>query len=195
MAEKDAESESKREVRARIRARLKQLNPAYIRRCSEELLPLIRRIIQSMGKQLNVCLYAPMKDELDFTSLVCALPQHCYYFPSIEGNEQLAFYRVKNVTEDLYCGEHNFLEPRKEMRCLDPSEAHVVLVPGLAFTMSGDRLGRGGGYYDRFLRLCPEAMTLGAAMQEQILSSLPMEEHDQRVRRVVVPGKESAWIL
>ena len=194
MEKRDAEGEGKREVRARVRARLKQLTPAYIRKCSEELLSSIGGAIQSAKEPLNVCLYAPMEEELNLMSLVCSFPQHRYYFPCIEENERLVFYRVKNVMEDLCHGRHRFLEPRREGQRLDPSDAHLVLVPGLAFTMDGDRLGRGGGYYDRFLKLCPRAMTLGAAMQEQILPSVPVEEHDQKVRHVLVPGREMAVV-
>ncbi len=193
MEQRDALGESKREVRARVRARLKQLSPAYIRKCSEDLLPVIGGILRSTAGALNICLYAPMRGELDFTSLVRAFPQHRCYFPCIE-DEQLAFYRVKDEAEDLRRGQHNFLEPRREEPCLDPSEAHLVLVPGLAFTEDGDRLGRGGGYYDRFLKLCPGAMTLGAAMEEQIFPFLPVEAHDQRVHRVLVSGRESMWV-
>ena len=95
MEKRDAEGEGKREVRARVRARLKQLTPAYIRKCSEELLSSIGGAIQSAKEPLNVCLYAPMEEELNFMSLVCSFPQHRYYFPCIEENERLVFYRVK----------------------------------------------------------------------------------------------------
>lgn len=193
MEKESAEFGSKKEVRARVRARLRQLSSAYIRECSENLLPLVGRMIQSKEETLNVCLYAPMRDELDFMPLVRSFPQHCYYFPCTDEGQQLVFYRVKDTVEDLCLGHHKFLEPRKEVHRLDPSEAHLILVPGLAFTMAGDRLGRGGGYYDRFLKLCPGALTLGVAMQEQILPSLPVEKHDQRVQHVLVPGRETGF--
>ena len=60
-----------------------------------------------------------------------------------------------------------------------------VIVPGLAFTKAGDRLGYGSGYYDRFLSrvLAPNA---GVCFREQLVDELPVTEHDVRVQHVVV---------
>jgi 5-formyltetrahydrofolate cyclo-ligase len=69
---------------------------------------------------------------------------------------------------------------------LDPSLLDVVVVPGLAFTADGRRLGQGGGHYDRFLtRLRADCLTVGAAYAEQLVDDLPTEPHDVRVDLVV----------
>jgi 5-formyltetrahydrofolate cyclo-ligase len=71
-------------------------------------------------------------------------------------------------------------------RIVPPEEIDLILVPGLAFTRDGQRLGRGGGFYDRYLAsLPPRAMKLGICFQCQMLESLPSEEHDQRVHAIV----------
>ena len=73
---------------------------------------------------------------------------------------------------------------------VDPAELDVVVVPGLAFTLDGRRLGQGGGHYDRFLpRLRPDCVTIGACFAEQLVDDLPREPHDtagrpRRHRRV-----------
>ncbi len=68
---------------------------------------------------------------------------------------------------------------------LDPLELDVVVVPGLAFTPDGRRLGQGGGHYDRFLsRLGPTCITIGACFAEQLVTDLPTEPHDRRVDHV-----------
>ncbi len=54
----------------------------------------------------------------------------------------------------------------------------LVLMPGVAFTKSGDRMGYGGGYYDRFLAAQPEHPTVALCYDFQILESLPTEEFD-----------------
>jgi len=61
----------------------------------------------------------------------------------------------------------------------------LLLVPGLAFTLGGGRLGRGGGYYDRVLA-APGfgAVTVGVCFEFQILEILPLEAHDILVRHV-----------
>jgi 5-formyltetrahydrofolate cyclo-ligase len=75
---------------------------------------------------------------------------------------------------------------RVEPGDLDPRLLDVVVVPGLAFTADGRRLGQGGGHYDRFLpRLQPACRTVGAAFAEQLVADLPTEPHDVRLDLVV----------
>lgn len=56
--------------------------------------------------------------------------------------------------------------------------AALVLMPGLAFTIRGDRMGYGGGYYDKFLSAEPNHPTVALCYDFQILESLPTEEYD-----------------
>jgi 5-formyltetrahydrofolate cyclo-ligase len=69
---------------------------------------------------------------------------------------------------------------------IDPELLDVVVVPGLAFTADGRRLGQGGGHYDRFLpRLRAGCVTIGAAFAEQLVEDIPTEPHDVRLDIVV----------
>jgi 5-formyltetrahydrofolate cyclo-ligase len=70
----------------------------------------------------------------------------------------------------------------------EPEELDIVLVPGLAFTAEGRRLGQGGGYYDRFLPFCSKALLVGAALPGQIIDELPCEEHDVKMDFLLSPG-------
>jgi 5-formyltetrahydrofolate cyclo-ligase len=68
----------------------------------------------------------------------------------------------------------------------DPLTIDLVIVPGTAFTAGGDRLGQGGGWYDRFLRTVrPTCVTIGVAFEPQLLEKLPIEPHDIRLDLVV----------
>ncbi|TRY63957.1 hypothetical protein TCAL_07693 [Tigriopus californicus] len=69
----------------------------------------------------------------------------------------------------------------------------LILVPGLAFTASGQRLGRGKGYYDTYLQKCksilsPGPQTLALAFQEQIVDHIPTHDHDQSLDAVIAPN-------
>ena len=69
---------------------------------------------------------------------------------------------------------------------IDFARVDLILVPGLAFTKDGARLGRGGGYYDRLLAsLPPRTRRIGVCFAAQLVAVLPTEPHDQRVERVV----------
>ena len=114
---------------------------------------------------------------------------------------KMDFYFVKrNPIEETEEGAHGIFEPKPSCEKADiekfftemRGEKIVVLVPGLAFTKEGFRLGRGGGYYDRFLERLSEicAASEGAQKSEtkpkfvgvcygaQILESVPREMHD-----------------
>lgn len=60
---------------------------------------------------------------------------------------------------------------------IDPASIDLVVVPGVAFTIAGARLGHGKSYYDRFLPQV-RATTVGACFDEQLVDELPMEPHD-----------------
>ena len=66
-----------------------------------------------------------------------------------------------------------------------PSVRTVCIVPGLAFTEKGARLGYGGGFYDRFIAAYPEITTIALAYEAMITDSLPVQEHDMTVELIV----------
>jgi 5-formyltetrahydrofolate cyclo-ligase len=68
----------------------------------------------------------------------------------------------------------------------DPTAVDVVIVPGVAFTPDGARLGQGGGWYDRFLaEVRPECTSIGVGFDPQVVDVLPTEPHDIRLDCVV----------
>ena len=76
-------------------------------------------------------------------------------------------------------------EPERRVRA-DPEGIDVVIAPGLAFDRNGNRLGYGGGAYDRFLaRLRPEALLVGVAFAEQVVEEVPAGPNDVPVHLVV----------
>jgi len=86
----------------------------------------------------------------------------------------------------LFVPEVDGTDLRVEPGDIDPATLDVVVVPGLAFTRDGHRLGQGGGHFDRFLtRLAPDALTIGVAFHEQLVERLPVEAHDVALDVVV----------
>ncbi len=72
------------------------------------------------------------------------------------------------------------------------SWADAIVVPGLAFTPAGHRIGRGGGWYDRFLAArSPNALVIGLVFREFVVDELPTEPHDVGVDCVV--SDDAAW--
>ncbi len=65
----------------------------------------------------------------------------------------------------------------------------VILVPGVGFDSDGGRLGRGGGFYDRYLGLSRPPIVIGVAFDQQILDSVHKEPHDEAMTAIVTPTR------
>ena len=70
-----------------------------------------------------------------------------------------------------------------------PGPIECVLVPGLAYSPAGQRLGYGGGFYDRWLAQQPAACRIGLCFEHQLLTNLPHEPHDEVVDYVITENR------
>lgn len=93
--------------------------------------------------------------------------------------------------QDLALGAYDIPEPRPEaLRLVEPAQIDLLIVPGVAFDLKGNRLGYGGGYYDRFFPLLrPETPLVALAFELQIVFSVPVEEWDQQVHCIVTEDR------
>jgi 5-formyltetrahydrofolate cyclo-ligase len=94
---------------------------------------------------------------------------------------------VTSLEEDLEYGPYNIQQPKQDVaQDIDIRQIDLVVVPGVAFDRKNHRLGRGVGYYDRFLVKFPQGIPLvGLAFDFQVLATLPIEPHDLSVTRIV----------
>jgi 5-formyltetrahydrofolate cyclo-ligase len=100
--------------------------------------------------------------------------------PAIEGERIVP----RRVGDGLRPGALGVREPTGDS--VDPADIDLVVVPGMAFSPDGARLGRGGGHYDRFLAGLPErCAAIGVCFAEQLVDELPCEPHDRIVDAVV----------
>ena len=95
---------------------------------------------------------------------------------------------VGHMTMRSYDARHlvrhrlGFDEPDESASVVDPTDLDILLVPGLLFDRSGGRLGRGKGYYDRFLRSLPRSTArIGVTTDASIVEGVPTDDHDERV--------------
>lgn len=102
--------------------------------------------------------------------------------PKVVG-ETLSWFILTPKTP-LSAGAMNIKEPTQAAEMIAVQNADLLIVPGLAFTRTGQRLGFGGGFYDRVLRDFA-GDTVALALAEQLLPALPTESHDQNVQQVL----------
>ena len=98
---------------------------------------------------------------------------------------------VENLSDDLARGSYDIMEPKPQKRKkIELDEIDLVLVPGLAFDRKGHRLGRGKGYYDRFLKTLPSGVKrYGLAFDFQMMEHIPANDSDARVDFVITNGR------
>ena len=98
----------------------------------------------------------------------------------------MEFHPIANIDE-LNAGTWGILEPRAEAQICAPAEIDLLLCPGLAFTMAGHRLGKGKGYYDRYLTrfINPRPPCYGVTFSAFVCESIPCEPHDAMMDWVI----------
>lgn len=124
--------------------------------------------------------FIPLADEPPLLSKLPSLAHLQWVFPRIQG-QSLEFCEVKGDA-DLVRGQF-CLEPAEHCPVFDRGRLQGLLIPALAFDLSGQRLGRGKGFYDRFLETFT-GLRVGVIHSSRILESLPADDWDQRVQWV-----------
>ncbi len=94
------------------------------------------------------------------------------------------------IPTEIHSGAYGISEPQGATPC-DVEDIDLMIIPGVAFTPQGDRLGRGKGFYDRYTaREGFRAKCVGVCFRHQIVESLPTEPHDRRVDMVITADSE-----
>lgn len=108
------------------------------------------------------------------------------FYPKLGKNDDLNLIQLESA-EELGKGPHGILEPLgTRVITEEDQEGLVVFVPGVAFDIEGNRLGRGGGWYDRVLeRLGQKIRVIGLAYEFQLVEVLPVEGWDKKMHHII----------
>ncbi len=171
----------KESLRTQMRQSLQSIAPTELQDDSTEIVRHLQKwpIYIHSG---NPLLFVPIFGEPQIQSLLDErfAAQSVVWLPRISA-AGLTFCKVRHWDE-LVRGTFGILEPSADCEILNEQAPDLVLVPGVAFSKSGQRLGRGGGYYDRLIGTLPDStITLGICFALQILEDLPTEPHDRPV--------------
>lgn len=170
-------TEEKRELRRLALARRGALD-APGRAAAELALCRLLAALPELREARTVLGYAAVGSECDLAALYGTLAERgvTLAFPVCgEGGQMEAFVPAG----PLIPGRFSIPEPDPaRSRLLAPEELDAVLVPCAAFDGGGGRLGRGGGYYDRYLPRCPRAKAILTAFEAQRLDRVPRASHD-----------------
>ncbi|MFW6145824.1 MAG: 5-formyltetrahydrofolate cyclo-ligase [Planctomycetota bacterium] len=177
----------KRELRQQIREALAAMDP--MTRYARSLAACKHLTCSDTFRQAQVVMiYLSMADEVDTGAIALAGWQagKTITAPSISWeHHRLTPLEITSLDTDVVPGRHGVPEPPEHASPVPIEMIDLIVVPGLAFDRHGRRLGRGGGFYDRFLAH-PErvASTFGLAFHEQVVDELVSEDHDHPIDRL-----------
>lgn len=172
----------KRALRSEMRKRTSELSPEAKSRKSSAIFGRICRDEAVAGAKV-IALYSSLPDEPSTADAVGMLSEgHTVVLPRVDGDD-MEFFPYRR--EELRIGAFGIMEPTGATP-VPPQEIDVIIVPGRAFSPDGVRLGRGRGYYDRYLsRKGFRALKIGVCFAEQLVGGIPSEEHDIRMDRII----------
>lgn len=161
----------------------------------EDSLAVCRLVLESIAWQRasQVMLYIPLSRELNIKPLIenalkkrktVALPRF-----SVEKNA----YEVCGVDNlsNLLPGKFGVPEPSPDSQIMDTKQLDLAIVPGVAFSAFGSRLGRGGGFFDRLLAGIT-AKKCGVCFDQQVYPDVPVERHDVKMDMIATPN---GWLI
>ena len=170
----------KKTLRQQIRTLKKQHS-------SEELLDQSEKILQRLAAHScflqaeKVMLYASLPDEVQTLDFIETWRhQKTIILPTVVGDDIIPVELAENVA--FAEGDFHIPEPQNHPYT---GNFDLIIVPGMAFDANGHRLGRGRGYYDRFLAQHPDVHTIGLCFDFQLLPEIPSEPHDRNIDEII----------
>ena len=173
---------TKKELRQMIRQRKQQHSvgesSAFINRLKDN---------SHFAHAQTLLLYSALSDEVPTQILIDGLAAQgkTVLLPRVVSDTDMELRRYSGPA-DLQQGAFGILEPTGEL-FTDYDTIDVAIIPGMAFDTGGHRLGRGKGYYDRFLdKLSPSTYKIGLCFSWQLVDHVPTDEHDIPMDEVIV---------
>lgn len=188
-----AYKEWRNNARNEIRQKRKALHEDEVAKCSE----LVRRVVlehEFLKQNRCIASYHSFSGEIDTVEINKALrlAGHHMALPVIHPEEKglMDFYSYEKP-EDLILNRFKIPEPVVSAKNLvQPHNLEVVIVPLVGFNEKGERLGMGGGYYDRMLKkISCECLTLGLAYDFQLIPEIKSQPWDMPLDEVITPTK------
>ena len=171
----------KAELRQYISQQKRQFTPQQLAQLS---LPVIARLRPLLAEAQTILSYYALPDEVDTHALLDALVAEgkTVLLPKVLDETTMEL-RCYQGPQDLREGAYHIMEP-VGAPFTDEARIDIALIPGLAFDAQGHRLGRGKGYYDRFLASF-KGKTIGVCFDFQKVAEVPVDAHDIPVDCVV----------
>ena len=166
----------KKELRKQIRAAKKAV--PFCEKCNRSA-PIMQQVesLPQFKEAQTVLLYWSMEDEVQTHDFVNRwYKEKTLLLPCVDGDDL----RLRQYTgpECLKEGEQFGIGEPTGPEFTDLERVEMIIVPGVAFDRTGNRMGRGRGFYDRLLKSTPRAFKVGVAFNFQMVDRVPTEDFD-----------------
>jgi len=180
---------NKEEIRRKILKKRLSLSSQDIRDKSRQVFLRLAETVEYIDSQ-NIMLYVATRSEVQTEEMIkISVKVGKNIFVPIILTEciNLAPSTIYDFDNELEKGKKGILEPKKEYyRLFPPEDIDLIIVPGVAFDLSGNRIGRGFGYYDNFLRkISTSTKIIALAFEMQIVKRIPVDENDIPVDKII----------
>lgn len=168
--------QTKNELRKLILEERMELSEESVHDLSIQICNKVKEMQEYIDAE-DICMYMPANNEVDVTFLIedAWSKGKTVWLPKTAGR-RMDFFKFDRTTP-LSEGSYKILEPESDIM-LEPDDKTLILMPGVAFTMDGGRIGYGGGYYDIYLEQHSTSKKVAVCYDFQIVEELPVEEHD-----------------
>ena len=174
----------KNDLRDEQLAKRKKLPITYRKRVEKVLLEKLITLPEYQGSEMIFC-YIGMEDEVDTWRFIERFWQDgkrvCV--PRVINHEQMEIRELHKQTP-LKRSSFGVLEPTNSSPLVAHEDIGLVIVPCVTANLVGDRLGYGGGFYDRFLKNS-QAYSVICLWEKMVYENIPIEEHDVKVEQVI----------
>lgn len=178
------QNRSKKQLRSEYIKKRNKLTEEEVERKSKKITEFLLRE-KTLVNARKVGLYFPADNEVNTEFIFNYLRSQgiITYYPRV-CNSGLEFREVRDLSE-LVCGSYGISEPGKIGNAINNTELDLIVVPGIVFDISGNRIGYGKGFYDHYLSGMEGQRIYGISYQFQIVPEIPAETHDKRMGKIV----------
>ena len=168
-----------------LRKKISKIRSKFARKKIEVKSETIVKLIEQKSPNKKVGLYYPFGDEITTLELMGRLTKKNFIIslPVINNKFEMSFYRW-NLDEPLTINRFGILEPFRGKKII-PS---TLIIPMLAFDSNLNRLGYGGGFYDRFIQKIEKqnnCVKIGLALSCQKINKVPVDKYDKKMDFII----------
>lgn len=175
---------AKRQMRELLVQKRRMLSPQERQSYSKSILEQLEQM-SCFQKAKTILLYYPKSNEVDVLPLFKRYKKDKTLLLPVTHRRWMTANPFEG-NNNMHRGKFGIPEPTTPPY---QGDIDMIIVPAVAFDKHGHRLGRGGGYYDRFIKKHPHAILIGVGYDFQLVEEVPVLRHDQKMHRIILPSQ------